>query len=65
MSKLDELINTPMSTFTALFTESLLLIVAIWLFSDGETVAGILSLVLIELRHFRHVYHVNTIKDNQ
>lgn len=40
-----------------LVTSLLLLYAAYWFFKDGKTVEMMLVFILIELRHFRYIWH--------
>jgi len=57
--ELDKLINTPMSSTAAILTELILWIAVLMFASDGGIVEVLITLILIELRHFRHIYHIN------
>ena len=59
MTELEKAINKPMSGIMAIILEGILWIVALMFFYDSELIAGLLILIIMELRHFRHIYHIN------
>ena len=54
---LEKILDKPMGAYTALITEATLFYVAYLFFSADKTVEMIGVFLIIELRHFRYIWH--------
>lgn len=54
---LEKILDKPMGIYTALITELILFYVAYVFFTLDKTVEMVGVLLIIELRHFRYIWH--------
>lgn len=63
MSDLEKIVNTPMGIYTAIISELILFIVAFWFFGEDKTVEAVGILIIIEIRHFRYIWHKKAVSN--